>query len=450
MLKQSSVGRKGILPTFFRHQLLLGFALLILSGCGITQQKVNSLSQTLKTDTPENLLVKFQAMKPDANDQVLFDLNVGMLQFLSQDYDEAIKTLTYAKNEMAALYATSVTENIGAATINETMRSYSGTPTDLVMVHNILALSYLFRDDLQGARVEMLQADIMMKKLVKSDSNIGQLASTHVISAIVYELSGEIDNAFISYKFAAEIMQSHGIALPRGVKLALTRMSKNLGQLDQYDKYVAEFNMDEEALNSYLASNMSNVFVLYFDDLVIHKRQRSIMANHESYDNDNDRIIRVSVPAYPPGNRSYSHAQLSAGEEVTSTEQVENVDKLAKEDLSADYPAILLAATTRAIFKDNMVKNSEKKESAAGALMNIVTVLTEVADLRSWSTLPASIDYAYLSTEQPLLTINAPGNQPRTIELTTGSKHVIMVTSLTDKLFHYQSMDSRPSPIPLQ
>ncbi|TRX54071.1 hypothetical protein FNN08_13330 [Thalassomonas sp. M1454] len=423
------------------YRSFLVLALLLLSGCSVTHKKVNQLSQSLNTNSPEAVLTQLQTIKPKEKDRPLFNLNIGTLQFLSQDYPSAITSLTLAKEEMAVLYATSITENIGAATVNETMRSYSGTPSDLVMVHNLLALSYLFNNDPDSARVEILQADIMMKKLIKKDSNSGQLASAHLISAVIYELLDEQDNALISYKFAAELMQARGTPLTNDIKLALTRLSKELGILDQFDQYKSEFGISDEQIEKLTAKNSSALYFIHFDGVVTSKKEVSIMVP-SYHDNRNDQLIRIAMPSYPNVVRNIGNATIDVGEQDIRTSEIENVNTIAREDLDAEYPAILLATTSRAVLKYDAVKNAEKKDPLAGFIMNVATVLSESADVRSWNMLPASIQYAYVSTGEDNVAIRARRLAKRKIALNPGSKHVILTSSISDKLFHYQQEKS--------
>ena len=168
--------------------------------------------------------------------ETLYNIISTLVTFrlLSGELIPAIESLTQAKQEIQSLSATSITENVGAGTVNETLRSYSGYPTDRVMVHNMLALSYLFNQDIEGARVEMLQADIAMKKLAEDKSLVGQLASTHTLSAIIYELLDERSNAFISYQLAEEVLTKRKMSVPEGIKFGLLRMSDKMGNDQAY------------------------------------------------------------------------------------------------------------------------------------------------------------------------------------------------------------------------
>ena len=150
------------------HKLLI-VLLLLLTGCA-AQQTNNKLANELRQTNPEYILSILKDNNPDTTDIAQYYLNLGYLQLLSGEFTSAITSLSEANKEMELLSAVSVTENVAAGTINETLRRYSGYPLDRVMVHNMLALSYLFNQDIDGARVEMLQADIEMKKLADSEN----------------------------------------------------------------------------------------------------------------------------------------------------------------------------------------------------------------------------------------------------------------------------------------
>ena len=323
--------------------------LLLLSGCAVKQLQNNQLASSLQTQTPQWVLEKLQATEPVKRDRVQFRLNLGYLQFITGDFPSAIVTLSLAKEEMEALSGTSISENVEAGTINETLRRYSGYPTDKVMVHTILAFSYLFTDQIYDARVEALQADLIIEK---SAGISGPLASNRLLAGIIYELLYEYDNALISYRDAAEIMEKRGVPLPSGLKQSLLRMSFKLGAKDQYLAYQAKFH--ESALNQ-LGENQ--LFVFYFDGLINHKIQKSIMVPDLTI---NQQLIRISMPAYPSLDKPINPLTIIQRHDSVVSEPVEDLDLLAKEELDDQYASMLLLTTTRAITKYQLVKRAKK------------------------------------------------------------------------------------------
>jgi len=411
------------------HKFFFVF-LLLLTGCA-SQENNNRLANQLQQDSPENILSILQESEPDTGDRVQYYLNLGYLQLLSGQFTTAIESLSTAQKEMQVLAATSVTENIGAGTVNETLRSYSGYPLDRVMVHNMLALSYLFNQDIEGARVEILQADIEMKKLASDDGISGQLASTHLLSAIIYELLDERSNAFISYQLTENSLTKRQIPLPEGLKLGLLRMSYLMGNDEQYADYSEKFPvLAQQAANT----KDKQVFIMYFDGVVDNKVERTVIVPNISF----DQLIRVSVPGYPHQFIPPQRALISTESEQILSHLVDDVNVDAREDLDKEYPSILALTTTRAVSKYLLVKEAQKQDPLVGILFNFATILSEVADLRSWNMLPATIQFGYLKTNSNNVSISTSQRVSNAVDLTQGKQHVILATSLSDNIFHYQ------------
>ena len=408
------------------HKLLLAF-IFLLSGCA--QHTNNRLADDLQFETPESILSALQQTKPDDRDIAQYYLNLGYLQLLSGEFPDSIESLLIAKKQMQFLAATSVSENVGAGTVNETLRSYSGYPLDRVMVHNMLALSYLFNQDIEGSRVEMLQADVAMKKLADNDSLSGQLASTHLLSAIIYELLDERSNAFISYQLAESILNQREMPLPTGLKLGLLRMSLKMGNDQAYQRYSKSYPDLVKQIKA-----KEQVFILYFNGVVSNKIQASLTV--PSF--NGQQLIRIAVPTYPERLPRPLHAQISDAEQLVTSEVAEDVNVIAREDLDKEYSSILLLTTTRAIAKYQVVQETKKKDQLLGTLLNFATLISEVADLRSWNMLPATIQFAYLETNSDDILVSTPKTAQTDVDLNAGNQHVILVTNLSDKVLHYQ------------
>jgi len=411
------------------YKLFAALVVILLSGCAAQQYDNNRLAESLQFQPPTIVLEQLQKTKPASRDKVQFQLNMGYLQFITGDFASAIITLNNAKQGMKALSATSISENIGAGAVSETLRQYSGYPTDRVMVHNILALSYLFSGKIYDARVEILQSEVAMKALMDDDQN-GQLASAHLLGGIIYELLGEYSNALISYKDAADTIKKRSMSLPVGLKQALVRVTYQLGATEQYRQYQQQF--PEIASSNTNANNQ--VFVLYFDGVVSHKVESSVIVPSTNA----QQIIRISMPAYPNNNKPFKYIQVSDTTQSSTSQVIEDVDLLVREDLAKDYPSILLLTSTRAIAKYQLVRNAQKQDPLIGLLANLVTVVSENADLRSWNMLPATIQFAYLTPKENSIMVNKGHGIQESIDTSGGRKHVLLINGLSNAIFHYQ------------
>lgn len=411
--------------------LLPLFLFTLLFGCAGQQQVSNQLAYSLNSNPPEIILTKLSKIKPVKRDIVQYQLNIGLLQLLSGKFKASIETLTSAKKEMQLVQASSISENFAAGSVSEVLRSYSGSKTDLVMVHNILALSYLFNDDIDNARVEMLQADVSMKELANNEALSGQLASTHLLSAIIYELLDEQSNALISYRDVSDVMQKNGIALPVALKKALLRMSYKLGATAQYRAYKKQF----PKVHITKKDKEGQIFILYFDGVVSAKKETAIMVPNYNA----DHLIRIALPTYPRLDNASTQVKLSFKNTEENTQIIENENCLARADLKADLPAMLVATTTRAVLKYKLVSKANESSPALGILANLAAVLSEVADLRSWNMLPANIQFAYIEGSGESLHIQYSNRKTQTIKIKKGSYNLFLINSLSDHIYHYQS-----------
>jgi hypothetical protein len=160
---------------------------------------------------------------------------------------------------------------------------------------------------------------------------------------------------------------------------------------------------------------------------------------------------------------------LSVGQQQTSTELLESVDQLAREDLDAQMPKIIATTLVRVVAKHQIVEQARKQDdknnsgsvAIFGILADIATNLSEIADVRSWNTLPANIQIARLivsAGNHPITlgrsnvsptnndpTNNSPATDSETtpnsttLNLAKGQKAVILGSSLGTQLYHYKT-----------
>ena len=411
---------------------------VLLQACAVQQWKVNSLAEGLEHSTPEATLAALQVVTVPERDRAQYLLNIGLLKTVTGDFASAISDLQAAKKILNTLQAVSVSESLGAATINETLRSYDGSASERVLLHELLSINYLMQNDLDAARVEVLQADVVMKSLARDENPIGQLASSHFIAGLVYELGDELDDAMISYRKASKIMVARNMTLPPALKISLLNLSQHLGLDEEYEKYNQQFAFAAKPHSADLAE----IVVIYWDGVVTSKRESSISVWVPSL----DQAVALALPYYPLSNYSKNPLHLEFSEQHHRTDTLEDIETLMREDLNDESAAIYAMTLARMVTKSEMVKNVGKQNGSLGLLMNIATLLTESADTRSWNMLPSTIQIARFSVppDQYSLPLEhyAASSQamPENSELTVsaGDKVVLFVPSVSQRIFSYR------------
>lgn len=365
--------------------ILLALLSFILSGCAASNRNMSDVAKQLRHNLPvETAVTKLETIKVESQSTAQHQLNLGYLQLISGDYQNALINFEQAKQTMESLQAISLSENLSSATVNETFRSYSGWPTDQVLVHGMMAIAYLLNGDLNGARVEILQADVRMNKLAEADKTTGQLAFVRYLAGVVYELNGEIDSALISYRMALGILHSRNEAIPPSLQQSLIDLTARIGLKKESQKYQTTFHLAVSKPHKH------KQFIFAFDGVVTQMQQ----AKSTLWWDIDDVYLSVALPKFPRNNYVASNAYIHTQDGETVTQPIENIENRAREDLQARMPAITAMALARAGTKYQTVKELNKKDNVLGAFANVLTIISEVADLRHWSMLPSSIQIA--------------------------------------------------------
>jgi len=358
-----------------------------LSGCATYSQHATTVRESLEIGRPD-LALAIEEQKDPAEDDVLACLEKGMLRQITGDYDGSNRIWEIAKRRIEELYGVSVTESLGSVTINDATRSYEGERFEQVLLHAYMAMNYLMLDDIDAARVEVLQADVKMREWGEQPE---EDAFVRYFSGLVYEALGENDDALIAYRQAREVYlatrdeQAIG-GVPDTLKKDLLRLLAEQGLWNEYRRLQADFG-----LASYkpakLGGRFGELIVILSNGLAPIKSESAIMTfSPEVSDN-----VRVAIPVYRDPPRSLRSARLVVGDKQLKLETVENIDSLARHALDAEMPLIMTRAIARAVIKYKSQKEAQNENSLAGLLMTVTNLATERADTRSWTTLPQEI-----------------------------------------------------------
>jgi hypothetical protein len=394
-------------------RLSIGLLLVCVSltGCATYSQNFQAIEKQLATQHPDVALKELDKQyKPSGPSAALYFLNKGMLLRMNQQYKASNAAFETARKLMEELEAVSVSEQAGAFTVNDTLRSYSGEDFEKILLHLYKAMNYLDLGERYEARVEALQVDVKLRELTKKkeDAIYTEEAFARYLSGIIFEELGEWSDALIAYRKAFEAykqyQKKYAIRVPNDLKLALLRLTERQGLTDELTQYKKQFGINTWQSVEDLRNKGNLVFILS-NGLVPIKRET---AGH-AVDPKSGQLIRIATPYYQQRPEVVSKVRVDIGDGKYYAEVVEDVSAIATKTLEAQLPGITARAIARAAIKYAAVKKAEKKDSALGLIMNVAGAISERADTRSWSTLPHDI---YLD-RTPL----DPGTYNITIEL---------------------------------
>lgn len=359
----------------------------VVSGCAFQQMELNQIQADYQRLGPGRSLSAYENRSPSSRDRPQYLLNLGTLQLLQGNHAQSITTLQQAKIALEQSQAISVTENMTALTLNETLRSFGGSSTEQVMIQGVQILNYLLGGNLHGARVEVLQADTLMNRLESEDQR-GQLASVRFLGGLVFELNNEPENALIDYRKALQLIDKRNRSVPKALQIGLLRMTLSVGLMDEHQRFLQRFSDVEFRRRA----GAGELILFYWQGVAPLKRQGFISV----YSPELQHNLSLAMPYYEESRGSPTGLRMVAADQSLQTQVLEDFDPLLRDDLEALKAKLLATNLARMVAKHQAVRQGNKENNALGALLNLASILTEAADTRSWNLLPRSLQVARL------------------------------------------------------
>lgn len=384
-------------PIWLLFYFLVIFTTFTLSGCASYSDKFQSIEKELSEHDPEDALKELEKQDHSSSDELLYHLNKTMLLRMQKDFRGSNEQIELAKQFIEEYAATSVTETTASFTVNDTMRTYTATPLEQIMLNTYAAMNYLESGELDAARVEALQTDLRIRQLLESDpENVLHIDPfARYLTGMIYEDQGEWSDAMIAYRKAYQAYLAHAqiydVSVPEYLKFDLLRMAKRNGLKNELKKLKLEFGIVSPKKTT--KNGGQGEVVIFF-----HKSLAPVLIEQSvtQIDPGTGILIRFSLPYYQSRPSRLSHIRVMHNEQMENSQAVEHLDLIAKKNLEDALPAITARAFARAVTKYSISRNVQRQDDLVGLLFNVMTVMTEQADTRSWLTLPAEVHMARL------------------------------------------------------
>ena len=393
LIKQTFLSNKnwqqypGITSSCIKPVLML-CTIITLQSCASYGMHAAGMRDGLLSGRAEISLAIAEKKDPEQK-QVIASLDKGMLRRMNNDFTGSNQILERAKQEIEQLYGFSISENLAAVMVNETFRGYQGDRYEQLLLHAYMAMNYIQTNQIDGARVEMLQANV---KMMEWGDEPEEDAFVRYLEGIIYESLGELDSALISYRKAYTVYKEKGGSTypvaPQTLKKDLLRLLAWQGLWSEHNTYKKEFNMED--FKPAKASKDFGELVVIVNNGLAPIRSEAVIPIFSSEVQQN---LRVAFPVYKEQKKRLYEPLVNVSGKQYMTETVEDVDALARYSLQKAMPGIMLRATARAIVKYNTQHSAAKDENAlAGLLMTLTNLISERADTRSWTTLPSEVE----------------------------------------------------------
>jgi hypothetical protein len=427
-------------PSFLLPLLLV--ALLV--GCGSSLGHYLRVDKSLLTSDYQQAddIVREAEKEYGAKNRVLYGMDRGMTLQLAGEYEQSNRFLEEAEEEVDRLYTRKIRTESAAFMTNDNNLPYEGEPYEQVMINVLKALNYALLNRWQDALVEARRIDHRLNVL--ADRNKGAYRDdgfARYLIGMLYESTGDVNNAFIAYRKAFETFDStrawSRTNVPAQLRIDLLRTAEALQLSEELSDYQQRFpdtiwtshqdlqQLAQVILISYngRAPRKEDQFLdvpISLDALQLVLLNRGLFQvnrqQHRAADSVlyglNGRVVRVALPTMVPEKTRVPIDRISlSSTEGTSvemqTELVQDITALAGKTLSERLPGITMKAVARAALKFSMAEAATRgaqqaagKDAApwVGLVVGLLTkgfaVASEESDKRSWRTLPDEIHLA--------------------------------------------------------
>ena len=385
-----------------RHHAALVCAALLTQGCAHNGPLYDARNQFF-SGQPEAALVTLETETVANRNRLLAQLDHGLIAHTAGNYQQSIDAFKSAAALVDELNVIGVREQTATLVTNDWVSAYKGEYSERLWIHSFQMMNFLLLNDPEGAAVEARQA------LQIFDAHGDHLRNdwyTRALIAMSFEAAGKADSAHIEYK---KLLLDAG----RDVGLARRawRNAKRLGRQQDADKF------KDLITTSATTSNTKGELVVFVQTGSIpHKVSGNLFI---------DPTLYASFPVYPLIPRPNINLSVSKNgdEQTADVTSVQLVD-ISRAALSARGKQIATKQVLRLAAKKGVTDAVSGENELLGAILQIAFLTSEIADTRSWETLPAHLSMVQLPLDA--------GTHSVSLQIRDGSNfHVVNIPDVT-------------------
>ena len=191
------------------RSLCAALTLVLLAGCGPSVNRYLLIDASLRAHDPKgaDAIVQQAEKEYGGGSRVLYGMDRGMTLQLVGDYQQSNVVLEQAEEELDRLYTRKIRTEALAFMTNDTALPYEGDPYEQVLINVLKALNYAVLGEWQDAMVEARRIDHRLNVLsdrTQEKNAYRDDGFARYLSGILYESTGDVNNAFIAYRKAYE------------------------------------------------------------------------------------------------------------------------------------------------------------------------------------------------------------------------------------------------------
>lgn len=405
---------------------LVSFVLVV--GCATYYQKNIAFQQYFLKGEIENANSTLDKnKKAEKNkDKLLYFLQKGTVLQMLDDYEESNDYFERAYF-FTEDYRKSYTKEFASILTNPSIKPYTGEDHELVLLHYFKAINYLQLNMYDEALVECRRlndkTNLLNDRYEKKKNRYKKDAFALNLMGLIYEASGDINNAFIAYRNAYEVYEDNyktyfNTEVPNQLKKDLLRTAYLNGFYDEQKEYENKFGFkldyakkpdaellffwhnglgpvkDEWSINFLIVKGQGGIVMFTNEELGLSFPFPLPPMGQGSGGFGDLKFIRVAFPRYLERKPYFKSGEIIVNNTKYSLELAENINEIAFKTLEDRMLREFSNSLIRLAIKQATEQQVRQQNQNLGALLSVVNSVSEKADTRNWQTLPYSISYA--------------------------------------------------------
>ena len=347
----------------------------------------------------------------------------GLIAHYGDRFDESNRTFELAEITSDDLYTKSISREAVSLLTSDNLRSYAGSQYERLLIHYYRAFNYVYLNMPDDALVECRKASRLLQFYADADENYEFVGAAFIayLSGILYEWAGDWNDAFIAYRWAERAYRQYeealGFPFPQDLGASLVSLARRLGFQEEFERYRATYGEPPENIpdtgelillyeTGFVPPKIEENIVFPIlksdpivqedanrDEKAVREYSRKLVGrrNQRYREVELEYLLRVAIPAYRPNRPRLVGVDASTTHGGASGVLVEDVEAAALKTFESELPTIMLRTVVRGVLKYLGFRRANQQGEVAGRLVNLLNVVTESADTRSWQTLPNQI-----------------------------------------------------------
>jgi hypothetical protein len=411
-------------------------SILFLSACATYTDKIREIRNELVSGNEALALALLEKsdLAGQKRNTVLFHMERGMLKYISGQYEQATQDWTYAIQRSEDLYTTSLSKVAASLTISEDMTDYEGEDHEKIFLPIFSSLAFFSRGDLNKALVEIRKTYEMIGQLKLDREEAKNILDgfPHFISALLFEASLNWDNAIIEYRKALVKYSNQGGNQAEAIKAMI---ADSLWKIAEFRRRTEVVSQLQQAGYKRPAASLQETLKDGEVLVLVEEGQSPVKVAQDFSVNLGSSVVNVSYPQYQHiSSPSSSTRILCNGKACGASVMSSDIGELSHNALERRRLKDFAKMTARLFIKEQARQAARKHLGELGNLaVMAANFATERADTRSWTLLPANLQFARVQVpsdtdvDLKILADNALGPTQWRLRIPPGRKKLLRV-----------------------